>query len=57
MEEVKIVVVSAEAYDAATAVPLDRAEAESQGWLQGPPYAVAEEVFDECDLPGCSLNP
>ena len=22
-------------------------------WLNGPPYAVAELVFDEYDLPGC----
>ena len=26
-------------------------------WLNGPPYAVAEEVFDEYSLPGCSLSP
>jgi hypothetical protein len=22
-------------------------------WYNGPPYAVAEEVFDENDMPGC----
>jgi hypothetical protein len=25
-------------------------------WLNGPPYAVAESVFDEYDLGGCSLE-
>lgn len=36
---------------------LSRDEAEKQGWFNGPPYAVAESVFDECDLGGCSLQP
>jgi len=26
-------------------------------WLVGPPYAVAEEVFDEHSIEGCSLSP
>ena len=26
-------------------------------WLNGPPYAVVEEVFDEYSLPDCSLSP
>ena len=26
-------------------------------WLVGPPYAVAEEVFDEHASEGCSLSP
>lgn len=25
-------------------------------WLNGPPYAVVESVFDEYDLMGCTLN-
>jgi hypothetical protein len=25
-------------------------------WLNGPPYAVAESVFDEYDLGGCSIE-
>lgn len=25
-------------------------------WLIGPPYKVAESVFDEYDMPGCSLT-
>jgi hypothetical protein len=33
---------------------LDRAEAEAKGWFNGPPYAVAELVFDENDIGGCS---
>lgn len=24
-------------------------------WLEGPPYAIAESVFDEYDQPGCFL--
>lgn len=35
---------------------LNRSEATSQGWFNGPPYAVAEHVFDECDLPACTLE-
>jgi hypothetical protein len=36
---------------------LSRAEAEAEGWFNGPPYAVAESVFDEYDLEGCSPKP
>jgi hypothetical protein len=36
---------------------LSRAEAEAEGWLNGPPYAVAESVFDENDIEGCSPGP
>lgn len=36
---------------------LDRAEAEAEGWFNGPPYAVAESVFDEDDIEGCSPEP
>ena len=25
-------------------------------WLLGPPYKIAESVFDECDIDGCSLT-
>jgi hypothetical protein len=25
-------------------------------WLNGPPYAVAESVFDEYDIEGCALT-
>jgi hypothetical protein len=32
---------------------LGRIEAEAEGWFNGPPYAVAEHVFDENDLDGC----
>lgn len=28
-------------------------EAEAQGWFAGPPYAVAEIVFDEDDFEAC----
>lgn len=33
---------------------LDRAAAEAEGWFNGPPYAIAEHVFDEHDIEGCS---
>lgn len=36
---------------------LGRAEAEAEGWFDGPPYAVAEHVFDEDDLECCALAP
>jgi hypothetical protein len=36
---------------------LSRAEAEAEGWFNGPPYAVAESVFDENDVEGCSPGP
>lgn len=26
-------------------------------WMNGPPYAVVEHVFDEADLPGCEAIP
>ncbi len=44
----------------ATKVTTDRtlngAEAEQEGWFNGPPYAVAEHLFDEYDLEGCTLT-
>lgn len=36
---------------------LDHDQANRQGWFNGPPYAVAESVFDEYDIGGCSLEP
>ena len=33
---------------------LNQAEAEADDWFNGPPYAVAENVFDENDMPGCT---
>jgi hypothetical protein len=35
---------------------LSREEAERDGWFNGPPYPVAEHVFDEDDQEGCSLE-
>ena len=32
---------------------LSYAEAEREGWFDGPPYALAETVFDEDDLESC----
>ncbi|MEZ2407334.1 hypothetical protein AB6806_11000 [Bosea sp. RCC_152_1] len=34
-------------------VVLSRSQAEAEGWFNGPPYAVAEMVFDEDALNGC----
>jgi hypothetical protein len=36
---------------------LSQKEAEGKGWLNGPPYEVAEIVLDECDIKACSLEP
>jgi hypothetical protein len=33
---------------------LSAEEAEREGWFSGPPYAVAEVVFDEHDIEGCT---
>jgi hypothetical protein len=35
---------------------LSGAEAEAEGWFNGPPYASAESVFDEDDIEGCTLE-
>jgi hypothetical protein len=32
------------------------AEAEAEGWFNGPPYAVLEHVFDEEDIVDCSTE-
>ncbi len=39
-----------------TSGTIDTEEAEREGWFDGPPYAVAECVFDEYDLEGCTLT-
>ncbi len=31
-------------------------EAEAEGWFTGPPYPVAEHVFDEDDIEGCTTE-
>jgi hypothetical protein len=31
-------------------------QANREGWFKGPPYAIAEIVFDEDDLPACTLE-
>jgi len=36
------------------AIPIDQANDPS--WLNGPPYALAETVFDEYDVEGCTLE-
>jgi hypothetical protein len=32
-------------------------ESGKESWWNGPPYAIVEQVFDENDLPACSLEP
>jgi hypothetical protein len=34
-----------------------RFDKDDDSWYNGPPYAVAEVVFDEYDMAGCSLDP
>ena len=36
---------------------LNAVEAEREGWLKGPPYSVAEHVFDEQEILDCALTP
>ena len=36
-----------------TTTTLNEVEAEAEGWFNGPPYAVAEVVFDEDDREIC----
>jgi hypothetical protein len=36
--------------------PLSQSEAAADGWFSGPPYAVAEHVFDERDQHPCALD-
>ena len=33
-----------------------RLDARDTSWYNGPPYGVAESVFDEYDVEGCSLD-
>ena len=42
--------------DGATPGKLERSTTDDPSWLVGPPYAVVGSVFDEYDLPGCSLT-
>lgn len=35
------------------AIPIDQSSDPS--WLNGPPYALGETVFDEYDIEGCAL--
>jgi hypothetical protein len=42
--------------DGALPSQLERRITDDPSWLTGPPYAVVECVFDEYDLPGCSLS-
>lgn len=36
---------------------LSEEQTREAGWLAGPPYALAEMVFDEDDMQHCSLSP
>lgn len=35
---------------------LTREQANARGWFDGPPYSIAELIFDEDDLEACSLE-
>ena len=35
----------------------ERFMSDDPSWLNGPPYAIVEGVFDEYDQPGCSVAP
>lgn len=39
--------------DVGTRVVVAIPETKDAGWMNGPPYAVVEIVFDESDLPAC----
>jgi hypothetical protein len=58
-----IVAISLEPHEVASYIPsadgpgqLERFVTDDPSWLVGPPYAVVEDIFDEYDLPGCSLT-
>lgn len=40
----------------ATSEPTIEIITDDSSWFNGPPYAVAEHVFNEFDLGGCSLD-
>jgi hypothetical protein len=48
--------VEVESTDPARCGTLSHPEAEAAGWFKGPPSAIAESVFDEYDVQGCSLE-
>ncbi len=54
---IRIDTVEVDGTEPASRRSLTRAEAEAEGWFNGPPYAVAEVVFDENEQEGCSLEP
>jgi len=35
---------------------LNETDAAAEGWFNGPPYAVAEHVFDEDGVAGCHVS-
>jgi hypothetical protein len=57
-----ILAIRIDSVDVASNVPdlrrtLNRSEAEAEGWLNGPPYAVPESVFDEDAIKACGSEP
>ena len=50
---IRINAVNVDGTDPASRRSLTQAEAEAEGWFNGPPYVVAEVVFDEHDQEGC----
>lgn len=38
------------------AIEITRTRQDDVSWYDGPPYAIAETVFDENDIDGCRLD-
>lgn len=54
LDNTEIVTTPRDAAMEAISRKLSRAEAEAEGWFNGPPLVVNEVVFDEYDFGGCS---
>jgi hypothetical protein len=39
-----------------TILAIEIVDPDPDDWMHGPPYAVAEVVFDENDMPGCTRS-
>jgi hypothetical protein len=57
IDQIEVVCVDLHAQDGCRIKVISQDQAKEEGWLNGPPYALAEHVFDEHDLPVCSTQP
>lgn len=55
-DSVEVQTSSGDPNEAPTLRTLSGSEAESEGLFKGPPYMIAESVFDEYDIQGCWLQ-